>query len=122
MLVTLVFLAFVLTSAQERFTPCTPAEKFIAVTVTAKTIPASDNTPARNIWILVGTPGPDQVVVPGDDVLKTRILELMQEIVDSGAELGIGKGGNQSLEIHHNLNCSSQISTRCDRVFNWCCR
>jgi len=94
MLVTLVFLAFVLTSAQERFTPCTPAEKFIAVTVTAKTIPASDNTPARNIWILVGTPGPDQVVVPGDDVLKARILELMQEIVESGSEVGIGKGGN----------------------------
>ena len=93
-LATLVFLSFVLARGQERFTPCTPAEKFIAITVSAKTIAGSDNTPSRNIWTLVGTPGPDRVVVPGDDVLKARIMELMQEIVDSGAELGVGKGGN----------------------------
>src|SRR5678815_540762 len=94
MLVTLLTFSFVLASGQERFTPCIPPDKFIEVSITPKTIAPSDTSPARNIWILVRTPGPDQVVVPGDDALKARIMELMQEIVDSGAEVGIGKGGN----------------------------
>ena len=93
-LVTLLLVSAVLTTGQDRFSACSPADKFIEIRLTAKTITASENNPPRNIWVLAGTPGPEQVVVPGDDLLKSRIMEIMQQIQDSGVEIGVGKGGN----------------------------
>jgi hypothetical protein len=93
-LVALLLLFTFLVNGQDRFTVCSPANKFIEIRVTAKTVSASENSPTRNIWVLAGTPGPEQVVVPGDDLLKGRIMEIMQQIQDSGLEIGVGKGGN----------------------------
>ena len=79
-----------------RFTPCAPAEKFIEIKVTAKTIPATPTAPERSVWLVLSDDFPmtDQVQVGTDAVFKNKILEVLRSIRESTTEIGVGKGGN----------------------------
>src|SRR5258706_3276819 len=81
-------------SAQSRFTPCAPADKFIEIKVTPKTIAPTVSAPERHVWVLAEVPTGDQVQpAPGDAAVKNVVLEVLQEIRDSGVQVGGGEEG-----------------------------
>src|SRR5258705_904324 len=97
-LLILTSLVTVANGTDDRFTPCAPADKFIEIMVTARTIPASTATQERRVWVITTIPAPEQVVVAaGDTVLRDRVLEILQMIRESGVEVGDGKGGDPQL-------------------------
>src|SRR5215218_2691827 len=78
----------------DRFTTCTPVDKFIEIRVAVKTIPATASEPQRLVWVL-NNPRAEVIQLPaGDTVLREAILAIFQQIADAGAEVGVGKGGN----------------------------
>ena len=92
----------------DRFTSCEPSQKFIEIKVTSKTIPATGSAPERRVWVLSEIPGADQIVLnPSDSVLKDRIVAILEPIReavrDAGAEVGIGRFGNELPGDPHQL-------------------
>ena len=92
----------------DRFTSCEPAQKFIEIKVTSKTIPATGSLPERRVWVLSEIPTADQIVLnPVDSILKDRIVAILEPIReavrDVGVEVGIGKFGNEQPGDPHQL-------------------
>jgi hypothetical protein len=94
--VCLLFLSQAVMAQSERFTPCSPSDKYIELKISAKTIPATASLPERRVWVVTELPNADQIVVaPGDTVLQSSILEIIQTIRDAEVEVGVGKAGNR---------------------------
>ena len=92
------------TGRDDRFTSCLPAGKFIEIRIKVVTLPVTGATPPRLVWVLADIPGRAQIVlIPEDTILRNRILEILQQIRDSGVELGVGRGGEASDQLEIQL-------------------
>src|SRR6185436_14065668 len=72
----------------DRFTTCTPADKFVEIKVTAK----ATSEPQRLIWILASPRAEVIQLPPGDTVLRDKILDIFKQIADSGVEVNAEQG------------------------------
>jgi hypothetical protein len=80
--------------SDDRFTPCQPAEKFIELRVTSKTIAAAGTMPERRVWIIQEFPSDAQVQVATDRVFKEQILRVLTQIRTENEVVSVGKAGN----------------------------